>query len=138
MPNSSPMYPPPTTTTWSGNSLRLKASLDEMTLSSNFMKGSSTGIEPLARITFSPSMIIASLPLPTLTVLASWNSAQPLTNSTPAFLRRCSTPLFNLSTMSSFQPTIPAMLNSAGPGIDIPMWPSLAACFARSWNRCAA
>ena len=98
------------------------------------MNGSSIGTDPLARITCSAWMMVASFPSPTLTVFASWNSAHPMMSSAPAFLSKCSTPLLSRVTIPSFQETKLPMFNSAGPGIEIPIWPSFDACFANLWN----
>ena len=94
------------------------------------MKGNSIGTLPLARITFSASIVKS----PTTTVFASLNSAHPVISSAPADFSKCSTPLLSLSTIWSFQPFSPAISISAGPGIEIPICPPLAECFAKSWN----
>ena len=59
-------------------------------------------------------------------------------SSAPAFFKSASTPLFKRSTMPSFQPTGLLMSSSAGPGMEMPMWPSLLACLARLWKVWAA
>ncbi len=106
-------------------------------LSSNGIKGSSTDLEPLARITCSALIIHSFSPPLTSQVLAFLNLAQPEISSTLAAFNKPSTPLFNLVTIVSFQATISFMLTLGFPEILIPILP-LPECFSISSNEDAA
>ena len=64
--------------------------------------------------------------------------AQPFTNSAPAPFKSASTPLFNRSTMASFQPTKAAMSISGSEARDSPIWPPSLACCCSDSNLSAA
>ncbi len=135
IPNSSPIYPPPITATFSGRLSRSKAPVEEqMCCSSNFMKGNSIGDDPVARMTFSASIAIVPSSVSTVQFLAFWNVAHPLMSSAPALFSRCSTPLLRRSTISSFQETSAGMSSATSPLMLMPICPSLwcAKCSNRS------
>ncbi len=52
VPNSDPMYPPPTTTNLPGTSCKFKAPVESITRLPNLKLGISIGLEPVAMIAF--------------------------------------------------------------------------------------
>ena len=125
-PSSRPIYPPPITAIFSGNSSKSSAPVEEMMFSSSYgINGNSIGLDPVAKITFSVVMWAILFPSEsvTLQVLPSRNVAQPLTSLAPLALRSASTPLLSLSTILSFQSTNAGISIETSPSTLRPMCP---------------
>ncbi|MNC53029.1 hypothetical protein D3C75_1024090 [compost metagenome] len=97
-----------------------------MTSPPNGRKGSSTGSDPVARMTCSAVMRMGPSAVSTRQVLASENSAQPLMTLTLAFFSRAATPAFSFLTMPSFHSTV-LDRSMAGADAVMPSVPSPAA-----------
>ena len=106
--------------------------------SSHGMNGKSIWLDPVAMMTFSASIFTLPAPVSMVQLLGPSKLAHPLIRSAPAAFSSPSTPLFNLSTMESFQDTSPTMSTSASPLTESPMCPPSAECWRRDSNLSAA
>src|SRR3954466_652651 len=100
-PSSKPIAPPPTTTSRLGTESNAIAwSLDTTVVPSNFMKGNSTGAEPVAITTFFADTLVGSVPAlaETSTVVASTNDAVPVRTVILRALARAATPPTSFAT----------------------------------------
>jgi hypothetical protein len=112
------------------------ASVEEITSPPNGRNGSSTGSDPVARITCSAEIVISPSSVETVQVLASEKVAQPLITFTLARFSRPETPWFSFLTIPFFQATV-WVRSMAGLAAVIPSVPPSAA-FATVSNLLAA
>ncbi|SCT48792.1 Uncharacterised protein [Staphylococcus aureus] len=98
VPNSDPMYPPPTTTNLPGTSCKFKAPVESITRLPNLKLGISIGLEPVAMIAFLKLYVCALFSSITRKLLLSTKYASPLTMLTLLPLSKPSTPPVNLLT----------------------------------------
>jgi len=98
-PSSTPITPPPTTTSFFGTLWKLMAWSEETIVSpSNFMNGSSTGVEPVAMTMF----FAVNCWSPTVTVLPETKEAAPVMTVILRALASWETPPTSLVTTASF------------------------------------
>ena len=130
-PSSSPMAPPPTTTSFFGTESNAIAwSLETMFFPSNFRNGNSTGAEPVATTTFF-AVKTCSVPSAarTATRSAARKEAAPVTTVTLRALASWATPATSLATTSSLRRRKEGRSRSTEPSL---MPCSLAWCFAHT------
>ena len=117
-PSSRPMAPPPTTTSFFGTDSKAMAWSDETTVwPSNFMKGSSTGAEPVAMTKFFAETETVSFSPLTDSEVAEVNVAVPVRTATLRALARRARPPTFLATTSSLRFSIVGTSMSTEPSL---------------------